>query len=79
MVDLTHVLAGPYCTYQLSLLGAEVIKVESPRGDMVRYWGGEPEQVQMGLGTGFVAQNAGKRSVVIDIPKMQATTWWHSL
>ncbi|MDC1018311.1 CoA transferase [Pseudomonadales bacterium] len=67
VLDLTHVLAGPYCTYQLALLGAEVIKVESPRGDMTRPWGGDEEQIAMGLGTGFVAQNAGKRSVVIDI------------
>ncbi len=67
VLDLTHVLAGPYCTYQLGLLGAEVIKVESPRGDMTRTWGGDAEQIAMRLGTGFVAQNAGKRSVVIDI------------
>ena len=67
VIDLTHVLAGPYCTYQLGLLGAEVIKVESPRGDMTRPWGGEEEQINLGLGTGFVAQNAGKRSIVIDI------------
>jgi crotonobetainyl-CoA:carnitine CoA-transferase CaiB-like acyl-CoA transferase len=67
VVDLTHVLAGPYCTYQLGLLGAEVIKVESPRGDMTRPWGGTDEQIGMGLGTGFVSQNSGKRSVVIDI------------
>jgi crotonobetainyl-CoA:carnitine CoA-transferase CaiB-like acyl-CoA transferase len=67
VVDLTHVLAGPYCTYQLGLLGAEVIKVESPLGDMTRPWGGTDEQIGMGLGTGFVSQNSGKRSVVIDI------------
>jgi len=67
VVDLTHVLAGPYCTYQLGLLGAEVIKVESPQGDMTRRWGGTAEQVKMGLGTGFAAQNAGKKSIVVDI------------
>lgn len=67
VLDLTHVLAGPYCTYQLGLLGADVIKIESPRGDMTRPWGGDDKQISMGLGTGFVAQNAGKRSVVIDI------------
>lgn len=67
VLDLTHVLAGPYCTYQLHLLGAEVIKVESPRGDMVRTWGGDPQQVRMRLGTGFVAQNAGKRSLCVDL------------
>jgi crotonobetainyl-CoA:carnitine CoA-transferase CaiB-like acyl-CoA transferase len=71
VVDLTHVLAGPYCTYQLGLLGAEVIKVESLRGDMVRAWGGSDEQLAQGLGTGFVAQNAGKRSISVDITRPQ--------
>ena len=67
VVDLTHVLAGPYCTYQLGLLGAEVIKVEEPKGDMTRTWGGTPDEISARLGTGFVPQNAGKKSVVIDI------------
>jgi crotonobetainyl-CoA:carnitine CoA-transferase CaiB-like acyl-CoA transferase len=73
VIDLTHVLAGPYCTYQLGLLGAEVIKVESPHGDMTRPWGGEEEQINLGLGTGFVAQNAGKRSIVIDIKDLRGS------
>ena len=67
VLDLTHVLAGPYCTYQLALLGADVVKVESLRGDMVRGWGGTEEQVGLGLGTGFVAQNAAKRSLAVDL------------
>ncbi len=69
VLDITHVLAGPYCTYQLGLLGASVVKVESPRGDMVRGWGGTEEQLAMKIGTGFAAQNAGKKSVSVDITK----------
>ncbi len=71
VLDLTHVLAGPYCTYQLGLLGADVIKVEPLRGDMVRPWGGTAEQIDRGLGTGFVAQNAGKRSLALDLTKAE--------
>ena len=73
VIDLTHVLSGPYCTYQLGLLGAEVIKVESSRGDMTRPWGGGEEQIKLGLGTGFVAQNAGKRSIAIDIKDLRGS------
>ena len=67
VLDLTHVLAGPYCTYQLGLLGADVIKVESPTGDMTWAWGGSEEHIRQKLGAGFVAQNAGKKSVVLDL------------
>ena len=67
VIDMTHVLAGPYCTYQLGMLGADVIKIESPSGDMVRGWGGDRAQLKLGLGSGFVSQNAGKRSVMADI------------
>ncbi len=67
IVDLTHVLAGPYCSYQLGLLGAEVIKVEPLSGDLVRPWKGTRDQMRAGLGTGFMAQNAGKRSLAVDV------------
>ncbi len=67
IVDVTHVLAGPYCSYQLGLLGAEVIKVEPLSGDLVRPWKGSRDQIVAGMGTGFMAQNAGKRSLCVDI------------
>ncbi len=68
VLDLTNVLAGPYCTYQLALLGAEVIKIEIPgRGDLARQLGAEPELNAAGLGASFLAQNAGKKSVEIDL------------
>jgi crotonobetainyl-CoA:carnitine CoA-transferase CaiB-like acyl-CoA transferase len=68
VLDLTNVLAGPYCTYQLALLGAEVLKVEMPEtGDLARHLGADPELNQLGLGASFLAQNAGKRSVELDL------------
>jgi len=68
VLDLTNVLAGPYCAYQLALLGADVIKVEAPRGgDLARQLGASPELNQAGMGASFLAQNAGKRSVVLDL------------
>ncbi|MFC5382109.1 CaiB/BaiF CoA transferase family protein [Aquipuribacter nitratireducens] len=68
VLDLTNVLAGPYCTYQLLLLGADVTKVEVPgRGDLARQLGPDPELNRRGLGASFLAQNAGKRSVEVDL------------
>jgi crotonobetainyl-CoA:carnitine CoA-transferase CaiB-like acyl-CoA transferase len=67
VVDLTHVLAGPYCTYLLGLLGAEVIKVEVPRGEGIRRLG-QPNQLrEAGLGAVFAAQAGGKRMLAADI------------
>ena len=44
VIDVTHVLAGPYCSYQLALLGADVIKVEPPtKGDIARTIGPQAE------------------------------------
>ncbi|MBO3750143.1 CoA transferase [Streptosporangiaceae bacterium NEAU-GS5] len=68
VVDLTNVLAGPYCAYQLGLFGAEVVKVERPgRGDLARRLGADPELNAAGLGASFLAQNAGKKSVELDL------------
>lgn len=70
VLDLTNVLAGPYCAYQLALLGADVIKVEVPQGgDLARQLGGSPQLNSAGMGASFLAQNAGKRSVVLDLKK----------
>lgn len=66
VIDATSVLAGPYATYQLALLGAEVIKVEKPgAGDFTRA-GGEPIG-DSGLNAQYAAQNAGKRTISIDL------------
>ncbi|MEU8075014.1 CoA transferase [Catellatospora citrea] len=68
VLDLTNVLAGPYCTYQLALLGAEVLKVEIPGvGDLARRLGPDPELNDAALGASFLAQNAGKKSVELDL------------
>lgn len=68
VVDLTNVLAGPYATYQLAILGAEVVKVEVPvRGDLARRLGADEALNSLGLGASFQAQNAGKQSVELDL------------
>jgi len=68
VLDLTNVLAGPYCSYQLMLLGAEVVKIERPgQGDLARRLGPDPELNRAGMGTSFLAQNAGKKSVELDL------------
>ncbi len=68
VLDLTNVLAGPFCGYQLALLGADVIKVEMPDGgDLARQLGAAPALNANNMGTSFLAQNAGKRSLAIDL------------
>jgi crotonobetainyl-CoA:carnitine CoA-transferase CaiB-like acyl-CoA transferase len=68
VLDLTNVLAGPYCSYQLMLFGAEVVKIEIPgSGDLARRLGPEPELNRSGVGASFLAQNAGKKSVELDV------------
>ena len=68
VLDLTNVLAGPFCCYQLAQLGADVIKVEVPgSGDLARQLGADAELNQKLMGASFLAQNAGKRSVILNL------------
>lgn len=70
ILDLTTVLAGPYCTYQLALLGADVIKLERPgQGDWART--GVRVKGVPDLSTQFVAQNASKQSIAVDLQSAQ--------
>lgn len=68
VLDLTNVLAGPFCCYQLAQFGADVIKIEPPgRGDLARQLGADPALNAIGMGVSFLAQNAGKRSLTINL------------
>ncbi len=68
VLDLTNVLAGPYAAYQLALMGADVIKVETPHGgDLARRLGTSAELNARHLGISFLAQNAQKRSITLDL------------
>jgi len=65
IIDVTSMVAGPLATMLLGDQGADVIKVESPQGDLVRRFGVK----RKGLPAPFVASNRNKRSVVIDLKK----------
>jgi crotonobetainyl-CoA:carnitine CoA-transferase CaiB-like acyl-CoA transferase len=68
VIDLTQALAGPYCTMLLADLGADVIKIEPPAGDMSRAMGPPPaDREGCDYGGYFASVNRNKRSVVIDI------------
>jgi CoA:oxalate CoA-transferase len=68
VLDLTNVLAGPLCAYQLALLGADVIKVEVPgSGDLARQLGSDATLNANRMGASFLAQNGGKRSVTLNL------------
>jgi CoA:oxalate CoA-transferase len=67
VLDLTNVLAGPFATLHLALLGAEVIKIENPRdGDLARKLGIVPELNERLMGTSFLAQNCNKKSLALN-------------
>jgi len=68
VLDLTNVLAGPFCCHQLAHMGAEVIKVETPgTGDLARQLGADADLNQRLMGVSFLAQNPGKQSITLNL------------
>jgi CoA:oxalate CoA-transferase len=73
IVDLTMVLSGPFATLHLALLGAEVIKIEPPdSGDLARKLGNVPKLNEELMGTSFLAQNANKKSITLNLKHPEA-------
>jgi CoA:oxalate CoA-transferase len=72
VLDLTNVLSGPFATLHLALLGAEVIKIENPKGgDLARALGCRPDLNKQQMGTSFLAQNANKKSVTLNLKEQE--------
>ena len=69
VVDMTSVLMGPYCTQIMSDLGADVIKVEGPEGDITRQIGPGKREGNPGL---YYTLNRGKRSIQLDLKRPEA-------
>lgn len=66
IADFSHVMAGPYASYLLGLMGAEVIKIEAPgAGDAMRNYGADRRYD--GMAPAFIAVNAGKKSIALDL------------
>ena len=72
ILDFTQVFAGPFGSYQLALLGADVIKIERPGGDDMRY--GPPNKTwsDRGMGTSWMAINSNKRNIALDLTRPEA-------
>jgi crotonobetainyl-CoA:carnitine CoA-transferase CaiB-like acyl-CoA transferase len=72
ILDFTQVLAGPYASYQLALLGADVVKVERREGEDMRRTPLSREWAERGLAPGWQAINGNKRSLTLDLSKGEA-------
>lgn len=72
IIDITHVLAGPFAAYQLGLMGADVIKVEHPDDpDQSRDSGSDNTLNHAGMGTGFLTQASNKRAITLNLKTPQ--------
>lgn len=75
VLDLTHVLAGPFCAYQLALLGADVVKIEPPQmPDTARGRGPDDALNAAGLGINYLVQGSNKRSLALDLATAEGRT-----
>ena len=72
VLDFTRYLAGPYGTYQLALLGADVVKIESRDGDETRSLPVDPVWAERKMAPSFLAVNGNKRSVTLDLRRPAA-------
>ena len=75
VLDFTAVMSGPYCTRLLADLGAEVIKIEPPEGDLIRL----RPPTRDNRSAYFAQLNAGKKSMALDLKKPDAVTLIHEL
>ena len=72
VLDFTQVFAGPFGSYQLALLGADVVKVERPGGEDMRFSPSSREWVERAMSPAWCAVNANKRNIVLDLKKPEA-------
>jgi crotonobetainyl-CoA:carnitine CoA-transferase CaiB-like acyl-CoA transferase len=72
ILDFTRYLAGPYGTYQLALLGADVVKIESHEGDETRGQLADRTWAERKMAPSFLAVNGNKRSLTLDLRKPEA-------
>jgi len=72
ILDFTRYLAGPYGTYQLALLGADVVKIEAREGDETRHQLVGKEWAERKMPPGFLAVNGNKRSITLDLRRPEA-------
>lgn len=72
VLDFTQVFAGPFATYQLALLGADVIKIERQDGEAMRRAPGAPEWAERNMAPTWCAVNANKRNLALDLKDPKA-------
>jgi formyl-CoA transferase len=80
VLDLTNVVAGPLGSYQFAMLGAEVIKIETPgSGDLSRKMGADAGLARRGMGASFCTLNAGKKSLTLNLKHEEAKSIFRKL